>query len=236
MKKLSLIAVLLSSSISAQPTVVLAPVDHLYVPQGFDSNDSVEVVVTGTFPNACFSRNQVDVKITGDVIDIKVTAISPDHRALLGERFCPQMLVPYKEVVALGNLQGGEYEIRVNDASRYALRDKLAVGEASSNSVDDDLYAAIDRIEQKSKDEYVLHGWRYSNCVEVDKVKVVPNNKDTLSLLPIMKKVSDFCPMKGMPVSFPVKVDLSSLKMKQPLFHVRTMDGKSFNQIVNLED
>jgi hypothetical protein len=50
-----------------------------------------------------------------------------------------------------------------------------------------------------------------------------------------MKQVSDFCPMKGMPVSYPVRFDFSGLKVKKPLLHVRTMDGKSVNTIIDLE-
>jgi len=208
--KSSLALLLFSSVALAQPEIILAPVDHLYIPEGFDSNDSVEVVITGTFPNA--------------------------HRNQLTEKNCPQMVVPFKEVVSLGNLQGGEYEIRVNDGARKSLKDNLMVHEAASHSVDDNVYAALEYVEKKSQNDFVLHGWKYSNCMELNEVKVVSNNKYTLSILPIMKKVSDHCPMKGMPVSYPVKLDFSSLKMNQPLLHVRTMDGRSVNSVVNLEE
>lgn len=235
--KLSLIATMLLSSVAyAQPSIILAPIDHLYIPEGFDSNDSVEVVVTGAFSNPCYSKNKVDVKVNGEVVDIKVTAISPDHRNLLSERNCPQMTVPFKEVVSIGNLQGGEYDVRVNEGARHALADKMVIHEASSNSVDDSIYAAIEYVEKKSAGEYVLHGLRYSTCMELDQIKVIPNKRDTLSILPIMKRVSENCPMKGVPVAYPVKLDFSGLKMKQPLLHVRTMDGKSVNSIVNLEE
>jgi hypothetical protein len=231
----SLIALLFTSVAYAAPEIILAPVDHLYVPEGFDSNDSVEVVVTGTFPNTCFSRNNVAVNVKGDIIDIKVTAIAPDERAASGERFCPQVLVPFKEVIGLGNLQGGEYEIRVNEEGAKKVKDTLFVHEATSNSVDDNIYASLDYVEKKTNQDYVLHGWKYSNCLEMKEIQVVSNNKDTLSILPVMKTVSEHCPMKGMPVAYPVKLNFDSLKMKQPLLHVRTMDGKSINSIVNLE-
>lgn len=231
-----LTAMLFFSSVAiAQPEVIQAPVDYLYVPTGFDSNDSVEVIVTGNFPNTCYSRNKVDVKVHDDIIDIKVTSLAPEG-SLITSRACPQMLVPFKEVVAIGNLQGGEYEIRVNADSARSLSEKLNVAEASSNSVDDNIYAAIEWVERKGPDEVVLHGWRYSDCLVLDKVKVVSNNKDTLSVLPIMKQIRSHCPMKGMPVAYPVKFDTSSLKMNKPLLHVRTMDGKSVNAIINLEE
>jgi hypothetical protein len=225
---------LFSQIVMASPEIVLSPVDHLYIPEGFDSNDSVEVVVTGSFPNACFSRNQVEVAVNHDVIDITVTAIAPD-KSRQASPLCINMLVPFKEVVPVGNLQGGDYEIRVNHQAATQLKDKLTVGEASSNAVDNHIYAAIDYVEQKSKNDFVLHGWRYSNCVDLKKIEVVSNGKDTFSILPVMKQTAAICPMKGMPIAYQVKLDFSALKMLKPLLHVRTMDGKSVNAIVNLE-
>jgi hypothetical protein len=221
-----LTALFIVSMSQASAEVSLAPVKHLYVPSGFDSNDSVEVVVTGMFPNPCYSRNTVSVDVKDDQISIEVDAIRRDTKAA-----CPPMQVPFKEVISLGNLQGGTYDLVVNNK----LNDRLLVNEASSNSVDDHLYAAIDQLEKKGYSDYVLHGWRYSNCVDLDRVEVVSNGKDTLSVLPVMKQISSFCPMKGMPVAYEVKLDFKKLKTKEPLVHVRTMDGKSFNSILNLE-
>jgi hypothetical protein len=226
-KQVVMMAMLMSNVAFAQSAIGLAPVKHLYIPAGFDSNDSVEVVVTGTFPNPCFARNTVAVNVVNDQIAIEITAIRRDTKSA-----CPAMLVPYKEVVAIGNLQGGAYDIHVNDQ----LNDKLTIQEATSNSVDDHLYAAIDHIEKIGPNDYVLKGWRYSYCVDLDRVEVVSNGKDTLSILPVMKQTSTLCPMKGMPVSYPVKLDFRALDVKQPLIHVRTMDGKSFNSILNQEE
>jgi hypothetical protein len=231
--KLSLLLFLFSSLAFSQSEIIQAPVDHLYVPTGFDSNDAVEVVVTGKFPNTCYSRNSVDVKIKGDIVNINITAIAP-AKPILTEKSCPQMVVPFKEVVTIGNLQGGNYEIRVNQNSATSLSDELVVAEAASNSVDDSIYAAVEWVEKKSNNEVVLHGWKYSDCLELDKVKIVSNNKDTLSVLPVMKQVRDFCPMKGIPSKYDVKFDVSSLKFDRPLLHVRTMDGKSVNSIIEM--
>jgi hypothetical protein len=233
--KFSLLVFLLSSLSFAQPEIILAPVDHLYIPEGFDSNDSVEVIVTGTFSNACFSRNNVEVKVRDQLIDIRITAMAPEVIMMAG-RMCPQMIVPFKEVVSLGNLQGGDYKVVVNAGSSFTLKNTLKVAEASSNSVDDHIYAAVEWVERKSENEFILHGWRYSNCIDLDKVKVVSNGLDTLSVLPVMKQLSDFCPMKMTPTAYPVKLDFSSIKMKRPLLHVRTMDGKSVNSIVPIKE
>ncbi len=211
----------------AQMDVTSAPVKHLYVPTGFDSNDSVEVVVTGNFPNPCYSRNTVSVEVKNDMINVEISALTRWEKLN-----CPDMQVPFKEVVAIGNLQGGDYKINVNGK----LSEKLSVSEASSGAVDDHLYAAIDNLEHVSGDNYILHGWRYSHCVDLDRVEVVSNGKDTLSVLPIMKQTTDFCPMKMTPVAYPVKLGLRSLKISEPLVHVRTMDGKSFNTVLDLRE
>ena len=226
-KSLVLSGLFLSQLAFAQPQIIPAPVKHLYVPQGFDSNDAVEVVVTGNFPNPCLSRNDVSVTVNDDKIDVLVTALMPDEKLN-----CPDMLVPFKEVVSIGNLQGGEYQITVNQK----LKDKLIVEESVSGAVDEHLYAAIDNVEKKANGKYVLQGWRYSNCIELQKIEVRSNNKDTLSVLPIMKQVSDFCPMKMMPVSYEVSLDFRDVKVDEALIHVRTMDGKSFNKIFDLKE
>jgi hypothetical protein len=229
-----LILALLTTQVFASPEVVLSPIDHLYVPKGFDSNDSVELIVSGHFPNACFSRDKVEVEVVNETIQITITALAPESTKRKNR--CPQMVVPFKEVISVGNLQGGTYQVVVNDQESKNLKDILIVEEASSNAVDDHLYAAIDQVEHKGNDNYVLHGWRYSNCVDLNEVKVVSNGKDTLSVLPIMKQTAKDCPMKGMPVAYPVKLDFTSINIKAPLIHVRTMDGKSFNKILNVEE
>jgi hypothetical protein len=233
MKKF-LLPLLFSVVAQAQTTIIDAPVEHIYVPMGFDSNDSVEVVVTGYFPNACYSRNSVAVKVSGETINIDVTAIAPPPERS-NKLFCADIAIPFKEVVSLGNLQGGDYIIRVNGGAPYPLKKKIQIAEARSNAVDDNIYAAIDWVENKGNGKFLLHGWKYSNCFALDEVKVLSNNDDTFSVLPVMKELGTFCPMKGMPVTYPVKLDFTKLKMKRPLIHVRTMDGKSVNAIVDLE-
>lgn len=233
MKKL-LSFFLFSSIALAGPEVVPAPVKHLYLPDGFDSNDAVEVVVTGMFPNPCYSRNDVKVTLKDDLVDIRIDALNNER--MLPTTRCPQMAVPFKEVVHLGNMQGGNYNVVVNGHTKNKIRDSFDIAEASSNSVDDHIYAAIEWVEKTGSNDVILHGWRYSNCIDLNNVQVVSNKKDTLSILPVMKQLSDFCPMKMMPTKYAVKLDFSSLKMKNPLLHVRTMDGKSVNTIINLEE
>jgi hypothetical protein len=234
MKKLmSSLMILASSMAIANPIIIDAPVDHLFVPEGFDNNDNVEFVVTGAFPNPCYKRNKVTVDVVGDIIDVKVNAIaSSDDQA------CPDMIVPFKEIISVGNLQSGDYKIVINKSSPYELKNEMNVVEASSQNVDDNLYAMIDYVDLGfvggASGSAKLVGWVPSDCIQVDRVEYKSNGKDVLSILPIMKQVSDFCPMKMMPISIPVKFEPENFKNNNVLLYVRTLDGKSVNSVVNI--
>jgi len=230
---LSLLALLTSLSVYAQaPQVVDAPVEHLFVPAGFDNNDNVELVVTGHFPNPCYSRSIVDVDVVGDLINVKVTALVRDEKTSA----CAQMLVPFKEVVNVGNLQGGQYKVAVNAGSPFELKDGLFVEEATSQNQDEHIYAMVDYIElgfmggQTGSAQLV--GWKPSDCLELDRVEYLSNGKDTLSVLPIMKRVREFCPLKMVPMNIDIKFDADAFSYQKILLMSRTIEGRSVNSLV----
>lgn len=233
--KASLITLLALITIAAQagPIVVNAPIDHVFIPAGFDNNDNVEVVVTGHFPNACYARNKVEVKVEEEVIDIRITALSLVHPL----ETCSQIIVPFKEVITIGNLQAGKYKLVINKNTPWEIKDQMDISIAPTNSVDDHIYAMVDYIEHGftgGMDGSVkLIGWKISDCLEFDHVEYLSNKKDVLSILPIMKKVSDFCPLKMTPLEIDVKFDPASFSENKILLFSRTSDGKSVNSIVN---
>jgi hypothetical protein len=232
MKKLFATCLLLSSIGVSAAEIIDAPVDHIYIPEGFDSNDSVEFFVTGNFPSPCFSRNKVDVEVVGDSIKVHVSAISKTDKSIE----CVDLAVPFKEVVSVGNLQGGDYKIVINEKSPTELKDKMFVKEATSSDVDDSIYAMVDYIDQGfvASGNARLVGWKPSSCLELDHVKYISNGKDTLSVLPVMKKTSSFCPMKLTPMIIPISYDRNAFKVDKILLYTRTLDGKSVNSLVNL--
>lgn len=225
-------ALILSSSVMAQtPSVVDAPVDHLFVPSGFDNNDNVEVVVTGKFPNPCYSRNKVEVDVKDDTILIDVTSLSKESKSM-----CDDLKVPFSETVTIGNLQAGDYKIIVNQGTANQLTGKLDVAVSSSNSVDDHLYAKIDYVELGFtgglSGDALLVGASVSPCLALDRVEYLSNNQDTLSILPIMKKTGQDCPEQLTKISIPVKFDPNKIPSEKILLFVRSIDGKSVHTFV----
>lgn len=238
MKNLLLSAALLSSQalFASAPTVVPAPIDHLFIPDGFDNNDSIELVVTGKYPNPCYSRNKIEVEVKGDLIDIHVTSLSKEAQ---NNSLCEELKVPFSEVINVGSLQAGEYRVRVNPETSYEQKGNLSVDLSSSNSVDDFLYAQVDYVDLGftggQSGDALLVGRSISPCLALDKVEYLSNGKDTLSILPIMKKISQDCPEKYTSLHVPIKFNLKNYKHEKVLLFVRSVEGKSIHSFVTKE-
>jgi hypothetical protein len=238
MKNLIITAAVLSSHVlfASSPSVVTAPIDHLFVPHGFDNNDNIELVVTGKYPNPCYSRNKIDVKVKGDLIDIHVTSLAKEVQ---NSSLCEDLKVPFSEVINVGSLQAGEYKIRVNSQTPYEQKGHLSVDLASSNSVDDFLYAQVDYVDLGftggQSGDALLVGRSLSPCLALDKVEYISNGKDTLSVLPIMKKISQDCPEKYTSLHVPIKFNLKNYKHEKVILFVRSVEGKSIHSFVSKE-
>lgn len=208
--------------------VVSAPVEHLFIPKGFDNNDNVEIFVSGKFPNPCYSRNKVDVKVIEDQIQVTVTALLNNQE----NKNCEDYQVSFLEDVTIGSLQAGEYKLTVNGK----LSEKLIVNEARSTGVDDHLYAEVDYVELGftggANGEVFLVG-RTADCIVLDRVELISNEKDTLSILPIMKIVSTSCAKQKVQFNIPVKFDPLKFNSSNILLFVKTMDGKSINSLMD---
>lgn len=233
LRKLFLASVLVSSAAMAgTPVSKVVPVDHAFIPAGFDSNDNVEVVITGYLPNLCHKSPSAKVEIKGNKVDIKMTSLY--YQA--SNPFCPEMVVPFTKSVQLGVMDKGNYEITVNGKSPWEKKEKIAILESSSNAVDEFNYAYVQYIDKEvGNNEVALKGYNPSDCFVLDEISHINNKKDSFSVLPKMKQVREFCPMKMIPFSYDWEVP-AELPSKKVLIHVRTMDGNSVNTIFEREE
>jgi hypothetical protein len=229
MKNLFVLLLLIANvAFAGNQTEMYVPTDDIYVPKGFDSNDNVEVVVTGFLPDLCYHSPQAKViKTEGKNIIIEVKALYKTDM----NGACPEVIVPFTETVEVGVLDKGDYNLIVNQGQPTSLNTPLAVGDSFSPYIDDFVYLSVDYVKKDYKNRIVtIHGWNPSDCFVLDQVKIISNDKDTLSLLPILKQVRDFCPMKMTPLN--VEVEIPNILEKQKiLLHVRSMEGKAYNTI-----
>lgn len=213
-------------AMASTPILTTVPVENVFVPAGFDSNDTVEVVVNGLLPNLCHKAPQSKVEFVGKKINIKVEALRYEP----SNPFCPPVVVPFTETINLGVLDKGLYDITVNNNSIYTKKGDLEVAESTSDAVDDHIYAAVDYVEKTGGRTVTLKGYNPSDCLELEGIEVHDNKKDTYAILPKLRQVYDHCPMKMVPFEYAVEVP-DTLKRDKVLLHVRAMDGKSVNTL-----
>ncbi len=227
-----LVCLIILSSIATQastPVEVLVPVDHIYSPKGFDSNDNIEIIISGYLPNLCHKSPKTLIHVKGQNINIEVKSL----KYSLTNPFCPQVIVPFLEAVSVGMLNKGTYQITVNGKSPYQQKSQITIAEATTNAIDDFMYAGVEYVEKiEGSRQIKLKGYNPSDCFVLDQIKFINNGKDTYSVLPKLKQVSDFCPLKMMPFTYQAKVP-SELTEEKLLLHVRSMDGKSVNSLFN---
>jgi hypothetical protein len=218
---------------SANPEVIISPVDHLYVPKGFDNNDNVELVVTGNFPNPCYIKNTSVVEVIGDKIHVTVTALKKDDPS---HEICAAMTVPFSANISIGNLQGGDYQVIVNENSPFEQKKIMTVEVSPNNSMDDHLYPIIEYVDLGFmgglSGEATILAKSPSDCMVFDRVEYLSNEDDTLSILPIMKKVSNTCNKSNKIIEIPVKFNLKEFKHEKVLLFVRSLEGTSVNQFI----
>ena len=114
MRRILAIALLFTAgAIYAQkgPVEVTAPVEKLFVPEGFDNNDNVEVVLHGEFPSTCYNVGQTKATVDKENKLIKVEATTLYYPDV----YCIQSITPWIQSVKLGVLDTGEYEVVVAD-------------------------------------------------------------------------------------------------------------------------
>ena len=228
-KPLSILIALFSvTAIASTPVAIHVPVDHIYSPKGFDSNDDTEVIVSGYLPNLCHKSPKSTYEVKGNKILIELKALKYHD----SNPYCPEAIVPFIESVNVGVLDKGIYEIVVNGKTQYEKGSSISIDESSSDAVDEYIYANVEYIEKKDNGSRIveLKGYNPSDCFVLEGIEVVDNKKDVYSILPKMKQVSDFCPMKMVPFNYEVEVP-SNLKSNNVLLHVRSMQRKSVNSV-----
>ena len=172
MKKLLslLLTLLVTSAFAGTPILRPVQIEDVFIPLGFDSNDSSELVVTGFLPNLCHKSPQATVVIDKNNIEIRVEALVYDET----NPFCAPVVVPFVEKIELGLLDRGKSNIKVNVNTPYELKAKLAVAESSSDAIDDHIYASVEYVERiQGTRKVVLKGFNPSDCFVLDEINFI---------------------------------------------------------------
>jgi len=235
MLRLSALFFLFNLSVLAQfaPMEEYVPLTNIYIPEGYDSNDIIEVIVEGYTPTLCHYEPKITVEIKDKLILLKALS---QYRA---QSDCIKSMVPFQKVIKVAqDLPRGFYTVLIEDffdleakevkASRFALKIK------GSKSVthDEKIYANIKYIVPKSERSVDLIGYHTSDCFVKDKIKI-QKISNTIVILPELriKKYAKCWPPKMIPFKYSVEIPEEYLSNQKVLIHIRKMSGKSMNYI-----
>ena len=238
MKHLSLIALfasmILSNSAQAmndKPELVDYEVRHAYVPEGYDSNDKVQFVVTGYLPNTCYRTGPVSA-----FVDNANSKIIVSQKVYKYDTHCLQMIVPFQKTVELvGTLPEGSFDIMSTSGTVIG---KLPVKKAISTAPDDFLYAPVSdvRVETNAdgSQSVTVEGIFESACMTLTELKVVEDGNHVVTALPITDSGPVPCIAGNNPFKATAKVP-AQLSHGKYLLNTRVMNGDAIFKFFNVE-
>jgi hypothetical protein len=227
-------------SAKATPEQIPSPIQKIFIPNGFDDNDNVEVVLHGEYPNTCYRTGKSGAKIDEETKTITVWATS--YRYGSAGTFCAQVITPFIQVVKVGLVNRGNYRVVYNEDANIARN--LTVKPRTSESPDDYLYAPIENasvlVDERNNQTIQMQGhfpYMLIGCMRLKEVVVQRDPEDVLVVLPITEIVNDeSCEQMTGDHYFEAAVQVTDPLDQKGLLHVRTLNGNAINQLVTLPD
>ena len=219
-----------------EPKEVPAPVERVFVPTGFDSNDNIEVVIYGKFPNSCYKVGHANYSIDILKNEIEISLTAYEYKS----GFCIQLITPYLESVKIGVLPVGEYNIKIKDTE---FEDTLMVAQSMVSSPDSFLYANISDVKLLNSQQHLVAGkqeielegeypYTFHGCAVMERIEVIQIREDILEVLPIIKIINEGPLCKRESNFFKKRAQVDRDLIGTSLLHVRSASGSSLNRVV----
>lgn len=227
------------------PVEIPSPVTDVFVPVGFDDNDTVEIVLHGHFANTCFKSGPAFGFVDSDAAEVRIISKSLSYPA----DECLDMRIPFVQSVKLGRVPQGTYTVTVNNQSWAGAT--LKVGSASSSSADEYLYAPVEQVDLLPTD--VLEGegfydltvkgvypYSLSGCMKITDLKIL-DYETVLIVLPIasfLQPEEEGCVpgRRGLERRFEYSTRVQLNLTQNVLVHVRVLNGQSLNKVLEIVD
>lgn len=196
----------------------------LYVADGFDDNDLVEITVVGSLPNSCYRNPTFEIERSDNKYNIRLFA----HYVPTPEG-CREVSMAYAETINFGMMYAGKYDIALVNKKNTENKN-LTIKPASSNLVDEFLYGNVRGVSENESSRMVeLTGVNPVSCLVFEKLET--EIQDAMIILrPRFKEVGEWA---NNPTPFKIKHEVPYLS-NQPkgiLLHVRVMNGRSFTYL-----
>ncbi len=211
-------------------TPMLVPVNFkkIYIPDGFDDNDNVQIVGEGLFANSCYRFAETKVRVDHNTKTIHLGPLAYKYPG-----YCLMVILPFDRTVDVGILKEGTYTI-VQETDGATLG-QIGVKTTISKEPDDYLYAPISQaffIPRGLINKVYLTGDFPTSCMKLKEVKSQVQS-DVLVIQP-MAEIDPSVPCVDGKFHFETTADVRFMKSGRYLLHVRSMNGKSVNNLVDV--
>ena len=210
-------------------------------PIGYDDNDNVQIVVHGHLPSLCYGTLDPDFTLNR----VTKTIIVRQYAARLNFPDCINDETPmaygqgglFTTELSLGTLETGDYKVVFDNGGRALDETKFNVGKATTDSVDEFLYAPVysafisDIVYESSNAEVVLSGILETSCLDLDPANIQVNKyADVIVILPRLTVLSgQDC--KKIETPLQEVISIGPLVPGSYLLHIRSMTGRSINRV-----
>jgi hypothetical protein len=221
------------------PVLVKAPVEKIFVPLGFDTNDDVEVFFRGHFPNSCYKVGPSKATFDEAKKTITLEASAYYYKGVL----CAQMLVPFDGSVKVGMVPEGEYSVVV-DGDTQVTEGILNIKVAKTADPDDYLYAPVENISitnptnESTELGVKVEGnypFMFIGCMVLRDVKMSVSPGNVVVIQPIAELVDGpecLAQADNKKFSFTKALGFAP-KKEEYLLHARSTSGSSINRVVD---
>jgi hypothetical protein len=196
----------------------------LYIPQGYDDNDLVEITVLGSLPDSCYRSPTYEIEKVGKTFNIFLYAyLVPE------EKGCKKFSIPYQTTINLGLLEKGHYTIKLKGIERDSNKILKVVGAATSLQDDFQYGNIMNVIEDEDSRVIELVGTNPTNCLSFERVDT-DIQSEVVILRPHFREQGE---CREEPTQFRIQYEVPFLA-KHPrgiLLHIRVMGGRSLNYL-----
>ncbi|MBL7543228.1 MAG: hypothetical protein JNL11_05400 [Bdellovibrionaceae bacterium] len=210
------------------PQLKVSGIEGSYIPQGFDSNDNVQMVVEGVFKDTCSKPGPAQFAVNQATKTVEV--LTTEYR-YAGP--CLDVLVPHDTVVNLGVLGQGTYRVMQKNGRQLG---SLVVQQALRATADDYLYAPVSQVYLKNSGAQVsvtLSGSFSNSCMSMAQVLTrVQGNVIVVQPLAHYNKEASAC--ANVLVPFEKTVIINGVRPGRYLLHIRSLNGNSVNNLYNI--
>ncbi|MBI3556269.1 MAG: hypothetical protein HY074_08395 [Deltaproteobacteria bacterium] len=217
-----------------KPVLLVQEPEHVFTPMGFDDNDNVQMVLHGYLSDTCHKTGPVYTRVDKEHKTIYVRNTVYFYSGC----WCAAVLTPYLQTLNLGLLGVGSYDVVVEKPDgTFQKMAALPVAVAKTPSPDDYLYAPVDHLhftqrQAPQSSEITLSGVFRNSCMTLKDVKVTYRPNHVVEVQPIAEMDTTNCTIDAKP--FEATVKINPAYRGTALIHVRSLNGQSLNQVVDL--